>query len=97
MKNLIVVCFSFLVTFALVDCVLLGKSEGEYLRNVVKEFESSPKNGRFDRIVEASYAQSSVIPKVFIWCPVRHYGITVLCPFHGCPLKVGQWTDLPDP
>ena len=22
--------------------------------------------------------------------------MTILCPIHGCPLKVGQWTDLPD-
>lgn len=97
MRNLIIVsCLFFVLGFKTIICVLLGKEAGQYLRDVLREFECTPQNGRFDQIVEGPHAMSKLIPKSFIWCPIRHYGVTILCPIHGCPLKVGQWTDLPD-
>ena len=97
MRNLIIVsCLFFVLGFKTIICVLLGKEAGQYLRDVLREFECTPQNGRFDQIVEGPHAMSKLIPKLFIWCPIRHYGLTILCPIHGCPLKVGQWTDLPD-
>ena len=96
MRKRKLVLFHLLLNLTIVSCILLGKKEGEYLREVLKEFECVPDNGRYDRIITAPYRQAALIPKIFIWCPLRHYGITVLCPVHGCPLKVGRWTDLPD-
>jgi len=55
---------------------------------------TDPQNGRFDRIVEPSIANSKFLPKMFIWCPIKHKEITIGCPIHGHPLKIGEWTDL---
>ena len=40
---------------SLCDCILLGKEEDQYLKQVVKEFESDPENGKYDRIIESPY------------------------------------------
>ena len=79
---------------SLCDCILLGKEEDQYLKQVVKEFE------RMGSMIVSSkvriYARCMLIPKLFIWCPLRHNGQTVKCPVHGCPLQAGHWTDVLD-
>lgn len=32
-------------------------------------------------------------PKIFIWCPIGHYGLKINCPLHGSPLTPGFLTD----
>lgn len=32
-------------------------------------------------------------PKIFIWCPIGHYGLKINCPLHGSPLTPGFFTD----
>lgn len=32
-------------------------------------------------------------PKIFIWCPIGHYGLKINCPLHGSPWTPGFFTD----
>lgn len=75
-------------------CILLGKEEEDLLRRVLKEFETAPEDGRFDRTIEIPHKDAKLIPKIMIWCPIRHNGLTINCPVHHCPLRVGRWTDV---
>ena len=76
-----------------VQSIRLGKEEEKVLKFVVAEFERSPENERFDRVIEMPYSSAKLIPKIYLWCPIRHFALTVCCPVHGCPLSVGKWTD----
>ncbi|KAJ7386035.1 hypothetical protein OS493_012368 [Desmophyllum pertusum] len=78
------------------NSIRLGEKEEKLLRNVLQEFESAPDDTRFDRIIEMSYSDAKLLPKIFIWCPIRHNGLALRCPVHDCPLRVGKWTDLLD-
>ena len=89
--------------YLLVFCVLrfqciysirLGNEEELLLRRVLQEFETAPEDGRFDRTIEIQCKDAKLIPKILIWCPVRHNGLTINCPVHNCPLRVGKWTDV---
>ena len=44
--------------------------------------------------IEIQYKDTKLIPKILIWCPIRHNGLTINCPLHNCPLRVGKWTDV---
>ena len=82
--------------FICMESIRLGKEEEKLLKFVVAEFERSPENGRFDRVIEMPHSSAKLIPKIFLWCPIRHFALTVCCPVHGCPLSVGKWTDTLD-
>lgn len=75
-------------------CIRLGKEEEALLRQILQEFESNPEDGRYDRTIETRHSDAQLIPKIFIWCPIRHYDLTINCPVHNCPLRVGRWTDV---
>ena len=86
---------SLLVFLALafsVKCIQLGEEEEKALKELVEEFEASPTDGRFDHVICLPNSKAWLIPKVFIWCPIRHFKINVLCPIHKCPLRCGSWT-----
>ena len=89
-------CIPVFLVIAMLSCIqgiLLGKEEEILLRQLIQEFINSPKDGRFDRVIEIPYASAKLIPKVFLWCPMRHNDITIFCPHHGCPLRAAGWTD----
>lgn len=70
----------------------------EYLSQLVKEFKENPVNPRFDRVilpprVTRDKLENFMCPKVFIWCPVTHYGLDIKCPIHGCLLKPSFFTE----
>ena len=74
--------------------IRLGKQEESVLKETLREFESAPGNGRYDNVIEMPHIASKLIQKIFIWCPIRHSGLTIECPVHNCPLKIGMWTDV---
>ena len=74
--------------------IRLGKQEESVLKETLREFESAPENGRYDNVIEMPHTASKLIQKIFIWCPIRHSGLTIECPVHNCPLKIGMWTDV---
>lgn len=88
--------FLFIILCSYTKSVRLGKQEEELLKATLREFENAPENGRFQRVIEIPHADAKLIPKIFIWCPIRHNKLTIRCPVHNCPLRVGQWTDLLD-
>ena len=96
MKGTVFLLLVQLSLYSVCDCVLLGKEEDQFLKQVLREFEIDPENGMYDRLIESPYARCMLIPKLFIWCPLRHNGLTVQCPIHGCPLQAGHWMDVLD-
>lgn len=70
------------------------KRRRRLLKKVLQEFENDPNHGRYDRIIEVPHSHARLIPKIYIWCPIRHNNIVLKCPLHGCPLHVGKWTDV---
>lgn len=84
----------FFVSFLLIllqcsflDCINLGGEEDAYLKKVIQEFENDPNHGRYDRTIEVPFSRAALIPKIYIWCPIRHNNIVLNCPVHGCPLR----------
>lgn len=78
----------FVLYFQHISCIRLGNEEELLLRQVLHEFETVPEDGRFDRTIEIQYKDAKLIPKILIWCPIRHNGLTINCPVHNCPLWV---------
>lgn len=76
----------FVLYFQHISCIHLGNEEELLLRQVLHEFETVPEDGRFDRTIEIQYKDAKLIPKILIWCPIRHNGLTINCPVHNCPL-----------
>lgn len=74
--------------------IRLGKQEESVLKETLREFESVPENGPYDNVIEMPHTASKLIQKIFIWCPIRNSGLTIECPVHNCPLKIGMWTDV---
>ena len=70
--------------------IVLGKEEEELLLKLIEEFSTTQK--RYDFIVQSDLADAKLLPKVFIWCPMQHYGTVVYCPHHKCPLRFFAWT-----
>ena len=89
-------CIPVFLVIAMLSCIqgiLLGKEEEVLLRQLIQEFINSPKDGCFDRVIEIPYASAKLIPKVFVWYPMRHNDVTIFCPHNGCPLRAARWTD----
>lgn len=84
----------FALCFQCIYCIRLGNEEELSLRQVLQEFETAPEDGRSNRTIEIQYKDTKLIPKILIWCPIRHNGLTINCPVHNCPLRVGRWTDV---
>ena len=84
----------FWLCFQCIYCVRLGNEEELLLKRVLREFDTAQEDGWFDRTIEIQYKDAKLIPKILIWCPIRHYGLTINCPVHNCPLRVGKWTDV---
>ena len=70
-----------------VHCVLLGEKEQKVLKTLLDEFNSQPTLERYNWLI-----MTSVIPKVFIWCPISHFSIDISCPLHDVPLVFHHWT-----
>ena len=69
------------------------KRGGSFIKAINTRVPNSPKDGRFDRVIELPYASAKLIPKVFVWYPMRHNDVTIFCPHHGCPLRAARWAD----
>ena len=82
----------FLAIFTKVVTVSLGDKEQEILDGLLKEFERNPSHSRFDHIVRPASPDCQLMPKVFIWCPLKHFQHTILCPAHNIPLVFHCWT-----
>ena len=78
------------------NAIQLEKQAPIYVKNLVDEFKENPASRRFDIIPLLRTGRSIediFYPQIFIWCPIDHYGLEVMCPVHGCVLKTGCFTD----
>lgn len=68
-----------------------------YVKKLIKEFKTDPRSSRYDSFIisprHGNEVQDFLLPKVFIWCPMQHYGLRILCPLHNSPLTAGFFTD----
>ena len=62
-----------------------------YVKKLIVEFKTDPQSRRYDNVISPSRFgdgyQDFLLPKVFIWCPMHHYGLDILCPLYKLPLK----------
>lgn len=73
--------------------VILGREEQRILTNIINEFDKDPINDRFDHVIQTGLTKWQVLPKVFIWCPLKHFRMDVYCPVHKTPLSFHSWCD----
>lgn len=64
-----------------------------YVKKLIVEFKTDPQSRRYDIFRFGDGYQDFLLPKVFIWCPMYHYGLDILCPLHKLPLKAEFFTD----
>ena len=89
-------CIPVFLVITMLSCIqgiLLGKEEEILIRQIIREFINSPKDGRFDGVIKMACVSAKLIPKLFLWCHMRHNDITLFCPHHGCPLKAAGWKE----
>lgn len=72
------------------DSIQLGPRAANYVSQLVNEFRANPTGSQFDKWEDPV---NFFYPKIFIWCPIGHYGLKINCPLHGSPLTPGFFTD----
>lgn len=79
------------------DSIQLGPRAANYVSQLVNEFRANPTASQFDHVICPSRRGEDPVnffyPKIFIWCPIDHYGLKINCPLHGSPLTPGFFTD----
>ena len=83
----------FVVSFgSLALCISLGEKEQKILNNLLNEFNLQPTGPRYNSVVQLGI--TSVLPKVFIWCPKQHFQIdsTCSCTMHEIAMAFHCWT-----
>lgn len=71
------------------DGIVLGKEEEELLTKIVEEFHLNPTQWIYNSPFNPG---NGLMTKIFLWCPLQHYQIPLLCPSHKCPLVFHSWT-----
>lgn len=89
-KRFFILCL-YILRISSLDAVQLDKRAAIYVKKLVDEFKENPVSRRFDNIILPPRTGESVedflLPKIFMWCPIDHYGVEVMCPEHGCALR----------
>ena len=89
--------FSFPLLFGfllLCEGVFINQDAENVLVQLITDFEQNPNDGRYDHIILTSNENCIVIPKVFIWCPITHFQLQLLCPIHNAHLVCEKWTSV---
>lgn len=94
-KRFFILCL-YILRISSLDAVQLDKRAAIYFKKLVDEFNENRVSRRFDNIILPLRTGESVedflLPKIFMWCPIDHYGVKVMCPEHGCALRAGSFT-----
>lgn len=93
-----VVFLSFFQSFQVTHEIIISDSTiSKYVAELIKEFRENPTSSRFDSVIIPPRIgvnkQAFLLPKVFIWCPMSHFELEIVCPIHEIPLKAGFFTD----
>jgi hypothetical protein len=73
------------------NSVFIDKDAHNALQRVIVEFKYDPENPRFDHVILTSISDCMILPKIFIWCPIQHYKLKLLCPIHNVGLQCKKW------
>ena len=73
--------------------VILGKEEQCILKSIINEFDKDPMNDRFDHVIQTGLTKWNILPKVFVWCLLKHFRMDIYCPVHKTPLSFHSWCD----
>ena len=97
-KNMAVVIFyllSILFHFIIFSSgVYISEDAHNVLRRVLEDFEENPQNSRYDHVIFTDSTDCKFLPKVFVWCPITHFKLNLLCLVHNCKLQAKQWTSV---
>lgn len=72
------------------DGIVLGKEEEDLLIKVIEEFQLNPTHWIYNSAFNPGNT-NVFLSKIFLWCPLQHYQIQVLCPIHASPLLFHSW------
>lgn len=89
----------------MVSAIVLDCDVEKYVNNILNEFDQEC---RFDNVIEPPVCpvershQSSgqwrkmdfFMPRIYIWCPIAHFGSIFCCPEHAGILEIGEWTNV---
>lgn len=97
MSKRYLILWFYILRISSLNAVQLDKRAASYVKKLVDEFKENPVSGRFDNIIlpprNGESVEDFLLPKIFIWCPIDHYRVVIMCPEHGCALKAGGFTD----
>ncbi|XP_032218510.1 uncharacterized protein LOC5518042, partial [Nematostella vectensis] len=81
-----------LIVITRANFVVLGDAENEIIEKGLDEFEKNPRHPRYYFCIQPSFEDAILVPKMFIWCPMHHFGAVILCPDHKCRMRFHAWT-----
>ena len=71
---------------------------GKYIQEILDEFLKKPTSSIFDNFINSKICGKEkaefFLPKIFVWCPMTHYNLKILCPEHNIALEPGLLTDV---
>jgi len=67
----------------------LGEKEQKVLNYLLNEFNLQPAHPRYNSVIQLGI--TSVLPKVFIWCPKQHFQVDIVCPVHKIAMAFHCW------
>ena len=88
-------CFLLLVLcsfFSLGRGIWFSEEEQKLVDKLLEEYSSHSGYYHYDSVISTGLENSRLIPKVFIWCPMHHNSIKVVCPVDRCVLTFNRWT-----
>lgn len=97
-KRVFILCL-YILQISSFDAVQLhvDKRAAIYVKKLVDKFKENPVSRSFDNIILPPRIGESVedflLPKIFMWCPIYHYGVEVMCPEHGYALRAGSFNE----
>lgn len=91
-----------------VSAITLDSDVEDYVKKIIREFDQDSRSCRFDNVIEPPVfpmerseqarthwkKKDFFLPRIYLWCPVAHFGSILRCPEHGAILEIGEWTNV---
>ena len=102
------ICVALVIACAIVSAIMLDSDLEDYVKKIISEFDQDSRSCRFDNVIDPPVfpmerseqsrthwrKKDFFLPRLFIWCPVAHYGSILCCPEHAVILEIGEWTNV---
>ncbi|XP_032240268.2 uncharacterized protein LOC5514795 isoform X2 [Nematostella vectensis] len=86
---LVVIIITFSVPHS--QSINLSDEALKLVQEIISDFNNNPTDGKFDSVIVLPSGKSAILPKVFIWCPVQHFNLPLVCPVHKIPFFVSPF------